>query len=83
MKQPWLAVALNLFPLIMGLGYIYIRKWGRFAAVFGLQLTSLLLFTAIGLRDLNPVFLVLLWAFSWFDVYNQAKSYNSQTTQER
>ena len=81
MKQPWLAVVLNFFPLIMGLGYIYIGMWGRFAVIFGLQLTSLLLFSAIGLRALNQVFLVLMWAFSWFDVYNQAKSYNSQKTQ--
>jgi len=78
MKRPWLAVALNLFVLVMGLGYLYIGKWGRFAIVFGLQLTTLFFFTAIGLRELNKWFLILIWIVSLIDVYNQAESYNVQ-----
>jgi hypothetical protein len=72
-KSPGVAVLLNAFPLVMGLGYLYIGKWQSFLIFFGLQLFSLLVFTQIGLREVNPFFLLLLWITSMFDVYNQAK----------
>ncbi len=77
-KAVWLAVLLNCFPLVMGLGYIYIGKWLRFAVVFGIQLFSLIPMTAWGLREYNPYLLAILWIVSLFDVYSQAKEYNKQ-----
>lgn len=75
-KSPGVAVLLNAIPVVMGLGYLYIGKWQAFLIFFGLQLFSLLVFTQIGLRELNPFFLLLLWITSMFDVYNQAKAMN-------
>lgn len=78
LKKPWLAVVLNLFPLIMGLGYIYLSKWARFALVFFLQLFTLAPMTWLGLRELNPYLLALIWLFSLVDAYRQAKAHNAR-----
>lgn len=77
-KSPIGAVLLNVFPLIFGLGYIYIGKWRRFFVVFGLQLFSLLFMTMLGLREYNTYLLAFIWIASMVDVYNQAKIYNEQ-----
>ncbi len=77
LKKPWLAVTLNLFPLVFGLGYIYIGRLPRFAAVFGIQILSLMAVTMIGLRDYNQYFLAAVWLFSIFDVYSIAKKVKS------
>lgn len=76
-KKPWLAVLLNLFPLVMGLGYIYLGKLGRFVIVFILQFFTLVPLAQLGLRELNPYLLTAIWLFTLFDAYNQAKAYNA------
>jgi len=83
LKKPWLTVALNLFPLIMGLGYLYIGRWLRFAAVFGTQLFSLMPMTALGLREYNVYVLGLLWLFTLSDGYSQTKHHNSKILKSR
>ena len=50
LKSSFIAVLLNLFPLIFGLGYIYIRNLPRFFIVLCIQLFSLLPMTLLGLR---------------------------------
>jgi hypothetical protein len=75
-KKWWLAVALNLFPLAMGLGYIYLGLPGRFIIVFGIQLLSLLPMTLLGLREYNAYLLLGLWAVSLIDVHSQASKIN-------
>lgn len=77
-KKPWLAVLLNCFPLIMGMGYIYLGNWKRFGTVLIIQLFSLAPMTWLGLRYLNPVLLAGVWIFTIFDGYMQAVSYNKQ-----
>lgn len=72
-KSPRVAVLLNAIPIVMGLGYLYLGKWQAFLIIFGLQLFSLFVLTQIGLRELNPFFLLLVWITSLFDVHNQAK----------
>jgi len=74
LKKPWLAVLLNLFPLVMGLGYLYIRKPIRFLIVFGIQLLSLLVMSILGLRSWNGPLLFVVWVVSLVDVYNQTKA---------
>jgi len=76
-KKIWIAVLLNCFPLIMGLGYIYLGNWLRFGVVIFIQLFSLAPMTWLGLRDLNPVLLLVLWFFTIIDGYYQAKSYSA------
>jgi hypothetical protein len=78
-KSIALSVILNLFPLIMGIGYFYLGKKTRFAIVFSIQLLSLLPMTLLGLREYNVYLLSIVWIFSLIDVYNQAKIYNSET----
>jgi len=78
LKKPWIAVALNLFPLVMGLGYVYIGRGIRFVVLFGIQLTSLFPMTLMGLREYNTYLLAGLWLISLFDVYAQAKAVNDR-----
>jgi hypothetical protein len=77
-KKPWLAVVLNLFPLVMGLGYLYLGLPLRFIVVFGIQLISLFPMTLLGLRDYNTFLLAGLWLFSLIDVYSQANKRNAK-----
>lgn len=79
-KKPWLAALLNCFPLIMGLGYIYIGNWSRFGIVIITQLFSLAPMTWLGLRDLNPLLLAVVWIFTIFDGYSQANLHNKQNS---
>jgi hypothetical protein len=74
LKKPWLAVALNLFPLIMGLGYAYIGRLPRFLVVLAIQLFSLAPMTWLGLRDLNKYLLAAMWIVTLFDVYALTKA---------
>ena len=83
-KKPWLAVLLNCFPAIVGLGYLYIRMPDRFAVVFVAQigLGTLSRLSPI-LREpltesctLGALPLLALWLFSIVDVYRQARKVN-------
>jgi len=78
-KQVWLAVALNFFPFVMGLGYIYLGNWKRFLPVFGGQILAPLALQILGapMKD-TAIFLVPLYFGSWIDVYYQAKNYNDK-----
>lgn len=75
-KSPGLAVLLNAFPLIFGIGYIYIGSWARFAVVFAIQLFSLGPMTWLGLRNYNVYLLAIVWIASMIDVYGLAKRHN-------
>jgi hypothetical protein len=79
-KSPTIAVLLNAFPLILGLGSIYIGKWNRFFVIIVLQLFSLLPMTMLGLREYNAYLLALIWIASMIDIHSQAKIYNEQIT---
>jgi hypothetical protein len=65
----------------MGIGYLYLGLPLRFIIVFGIQLTSLLPMTLLGLRDYNTYLLVGLWLFSLIDVYSQAAKRNAKASQ--
>ena len=80
-KKPWLAVLLNCFLLIMGLGYIYLGLWVRFIIVFGLQLFTLLPMTMLGLRQYNEYLLGVIWLFTLVDAFVQAKKINEKRMQ--
>ncbi len=77
MKKPWIAGLLNAFPLVLGLGYLYIRRWNRFFFVFGLQI-------ALGiLSRSHPAFgtaLALLWIMSIMDVLRETRALNKVST---
>lgn len=75
-KKPWLAVVINLFPLIMGLGYIYVGRPWRFAAVFLLQLFTLMPMEMLGLGEYNKFLLAIIWIISLLDVYRIAVEWN-------
>ena len=75
-KKVWLAVLLNCFPLIFGIGYIYLRKWARFAVVFIVQLFSLAIMEPLNLERYNSCLLAIVWFISIIDVYIQAKRMN-------
>jgi hypothetical protein len=72
MKKPGIAVLLNAFPLVMGLGYVYLGLWGRFAITFGLQV--ILGFVAARGAPQLALGLTLLWIFSMLDAHRQGKT---------
>ena len=76
-KKVWLAVLLNLFPLVMGMGYLYLYDVRWFIVVFGIQVLSLIPMTMLGLGEYNMYFLGILWLFSLIHVAERAKKYNS------
>jgi hypothetical protein len=75
-KKPWLAVALNLFPLVFGLGFLYLGNGRRFFIMFLLQYLALASIRQYSLTNPVVILLVLLWLYSLFDAYSQAKIYN-------
>jgi len=74
-KRVWLAVILNMFPIVMGLGYIYLGEWGVFAALVGVQyLTE---FVAIPWVLTNrPMIMLPIYIASWVDIYYRTKLRN-------
>jgi hypothetical protein len=82
LKKPWITVLLNIFPLIMGIGYIYLGNWIRFIVVFLIQLLSLIPMTALGLREYNNYLLLVLWLFTLVDGYIRTKSHNQKQLSE-
>ena len=83
LKKPWIAVVLNIFPFILGLGYIYLGLWRRFFVVIFIQLFSLAPMTFIGLPDYNSYLLAIVWIFTLIDAKIQATSYNNKINVER
>lgn len=81
-KKPWLAGLLSLFPFILGLGYLYIGLWKRFAIVFFLQLFTLAPMTWLGLREYNKYLIGLIWLFTLFDVYKQTQEHNREVARQ-
>jgi hypothetical protein len=82
-KKAWLAVVLNLFLLIMGLGYVYLGLWRRFLVVLLIQLLSLAPMTFLGLREYNKYLLFGLWIFTLIDVHRQAVDHNKRASAHR
>lgn len=77
LKSVKLATWLNVFPLVFGLGYLYLGKWTRFLVVLAVQLFSLAPMTWLGLRDANRYLLLIVWIVSIFDANSQAKAHNA------
>ena len=71
MKKPWIAVLLNAFPVILGLGYLYLGLWRRFLMVFALQ--TLIGFVAAKGNPPIATGLTILWLFSMYDAHRQAR----------
>jgi hypothetical protein len=80
-KSVALAVVLNLFPLILGLGYIYIGLRSRFAIVLVIQLFSLLPMTLLGLGQYTVYVVAGTWIFSLYDVFRQTRLLNQRGSQ--
>lgn len=75
--KPWLAVTLNLFPLIFGLGYIYVGRSSRFLGVFLFQLFGGFVLSFM-LGSLSAFLLGALWLVTLIDVYDIAKKVKSE-----
>jgi len=75
MKSPSVATLLNAFPLIMGLGYLYLGLWWRFIFTFGLQI--IVGFIAARGNPHITLGLTVLWVFTMFDAHRQAKAMNA------
>ncbi len=82
MRNAWLAAALNVIP-ILGMGYLYAGHWGRFLIVISLQLFSMIPMAALGLRQYNTSFLMLVMIVSVVDVYQIVKADNARRTLDK
>lgn len=84
LKNPWIAVGLNCFPLVMGLGYIYLGRWVRFVIVFvgvqflGAGFVILPILTELGLRFLLPYLLGVVWVYTLYDAYARTREHNTR-----
>lgn len=79
-KKAWIAGLLNAFPLLFGLGYIYLGEWLRFFVVVLIQLFSLGPFTALGLREYNKYLLLVVFGISIFDAIRLARNRSSSAS---
>jgi hypothetical protein len=82
-KKPWITVLLNLFPFILGTGYIYIGNWKRFIFFVTIQLFSFAPMTWLGLREYNSLLLAAIWILTLFDGYVQTTNYNKKSIGSR
>jgi hypothetical protein len=71
-KSPGLATLLNAFPLVLGLGYLYLALWYRFLFAFGLQIALGVLMSR-GASQLGFA-LTFLWVFTMIDAHRQARA---------
>ena len=77
-KSPSTAALLNCIPLPLGVGYIYLGQWARFAIAFvGLQTLLPTFLSILGLRPLNRVAVVIAWIATIIDGYRQAQHINA------
>jgi hypothetical protein len=82
--NPFIVAFVNLFPLIMGLGYLFLGKWERFVVVFlGLQLGVANLLEAPEFQEVQVAYLVLLWIGTIIDGYVQARLHNTRVRNAR
>ncbi|NIN66695.1 MAG: hypothetical protein GTO63_18810 [Anaerolineae bacterium] len=78
LKKPWLAALLNAWPLPLGVGYLYLKRWGRFVLSFlvlqiGAITVVLMLFRSDLLLDL---FTAGIWIAVIVDGYLVARRMN-------
>jgi len=72
-KKAWIAILLSLFPIVMGLGYIYLGRWKRFWITLTIQILTPSILNTMGLYDLNFIILIILWLFTIFEAYALTK----------
>lgn len=80
-KKPWIAVVLNLFLLIMGLGYLYAGNWKKFVTIFVIQVFSgmpLEMFFGSAGRTMNNGVLIIVWIYTLIDGPAEVKRYNER-----
>jgi len=81
MKRPWLAALLNAWPLPLGVGYLYLRRWGRFAVSFvGLQIAGMTAVLMLFGSDVLNLFTAAVWIAVVVDGYLVARSTNTALT---
>ncbi len=81
MKRPWLAALLNAWPLPLGVGYLYLRRWGRFAVSFvGLQIAAMTAVLMLLGSDVLNLFSGAVWIAVVVDGYLVARRMNQVLT---
>ncbi len=84
MKRPWLAALLNAWPLPLGVGYLYLRRWGRFAVSFaGLQIVGMTAVLMLFGSDILNLFTGAIWIGVIVDGYLVARSINKGLASSR
>lgn len=77
-KKPWVGVLLNAFPLVMGIGYLYVGRWRRFLLVITLQLFGWVVMGWIGMGPIGRYIPLVVWVITLFDGYTQVHAYNER-----
>ena len=77
MKRPWLAALLNAWPLPLGVGYLYLKRWGRFVVSFlGLQVVAMTAVLMLVGSDFLNLFSAAIWIAVIVDGYLVARRMN-------
>jgi len=76
-KRPWLAALLNAWPLPLGVGYLYLKRWGRFVVSFlGLQVVAMTAVLMLVGSDFLNLFSAAIWIAVIVDGYLVARRMN-------
>lgn len=78
MKRPWLAALLNAWPMPLGVGYLYLKRWGRFVVSFlGLQVVAMTVVRMlVGGGEVLNLFTAAIWIAVIVDGYLVARRMN-------
>ena len=74
-KKTWIAILLSLFPVVMGLGYIYLGRWKRFAITVSIQIITPSILRTMGLYNLSNSILLALWGFTILEAFALTKKW--------
>lgn len=78
-KRPWLAALLNAWPLPLGVGYLYLKRWERFVVSFlGLQIVAMTAVRMLLGNDFLNLFSAAIWIAVIVDGYLVARRMNQR-----
>jgi hypothetical protein len=78
-QRAWIAVGLNLFPLMMGLGYLYINQGYKWLLTVFLQVFFVqYVFERLKIKSLVSPILFIIWVITIVDVLFQVRAHNEK-----
>jgi hypothetical protein len=80
-KRPWVIALINAFPLMLGLGYFFIRLPDKAFLTMVLQILLPILLKRLFPMSIMNMYSLALLLYVIVDGYQQTKAYNLRLTQ--